>query len=642
MSNPLSPFLKRIFEVTRLKRTLFFLVLDAVLLSFSLYVSFLLRFEGVIPSRYLEQFHLYLCLFVGVKIVAFNFFQIYRFTWSYVGLYELAKIIKVQTVSSLIISAAILSLADYEKFSGFPRSVLLMDYAFSLLVVGGLRIAKRIYFQIRKYPAVKKKNTLIIGAGNAGEQIVRDMKRVKDSPYLPVAFIDDDPAKKKVSIHDVEVMGGRRQIGRVSKKLGVELAVVAMPSVPSKEIRDIVSYVREAGIDEIHIIPGTKEIIFKKISIMDIKRIDLADLLGREPVKIEHARVKMSLKGRRVLVTGAGGSIGSELARQVSQFGPQLLVLLDFDETGLFHISGELTRSYPDLLIYPILGDILDENKVDSLFMDFAPQVVFHAAAYKHVPIMEDFPEEAVRVNVLGTRILGELSCKNKVSKFIFVSTDKVVNPTSVMGASKRVAEMVITNLNKQETTEFVTVRFGNVLGSRGSVIPLFQEQIKRGGPVTITHPEMKRYFMTIPEAVILVLQAGTMGRGGDVFVLDMGEPVKICDVACELIRLSGLEPEKDVPIVYTGIRPGEKLFEELLTAEEGVETTTHEKIFKARINEDFSQAVLIEQIEKLQAFAHVKDTPSIVNTFKEIIPTYTPNRPEDMPVEQKAQQLGN
>jgi len=349
--------------------------------------------------------------------------------------------------------------------------------------------------------------------------------------------------------------------------------------------------------------------------------------LGREPIEIEYAEIERGLKGKRILVTGAGGSIGSELVRRISQFDPQLLVLLDFNETALFHISREIKERYPYLSIHPLLGDILDKEKMGVVFRNFAPQVVFHAAAYKHVPIMEDFPEEAVRVNILGTEILGKLSYKSGVEKFVFISTDKVVNPTSVMGASKRVAEMVITDLNHQQTTRFVAVRFGNVLGSRGSVIPLFQEQIRQGGPLTITHPEMKRYFMTIAEAVLLVLQAGAMGRGGEVFVLDMGEPIKIYDMACELIRLSGLEPEKDIPIVFNGIRPGEKLFEELLTAEEGVEPTGHPNIFKARIKETFSQEFLFRKIEELKNFALLQDAPSIITALKEIIPTYTPNR---------------
>lgn len=627
MKMPSNHFFKKLFEKTILKRTILFMVSDAVLFGLALYLSFFLRFEGMIPDSDLGQFFISLPLFVGVKLLTFYFFQIYRFTWSYAGFYELLKIFKVQTLCSLIISTIILLLAYERSFRGFPRSIFLIDYVFSLILVGGLRISKRVYLQTRRHSKVEQKRTLIIGAGNAGEQIVRDIKRVKDSPYLPVAFVDDDPGKRKVLIHGIEVAGNRGEIPKIVEELAVEIAVIAMPSAPSKEIRNIVAYLHKAGIKEINIIPGTKEILSGNISILDIKRVDLKDLLSREPVEIDYSQVEKYLKGKRILVTGAGGSIGSELGRQIAQFHPERLILLDFDETALFHISQEIRDRHPDLSIHPVLGDILVQDKMSVIFSHFSPQLVFHAAAYKHVPMMEDFPEEAIRVNILGTKILGELSQKNGVEKLVLISTDKAINPTSVMGASKRVAEMVITDLNHQQKTQFIAVRFGNVLGSRGSVIPIFQEQIKRGGPVTITHPEMERYFMTIPEAVLLVLQAGAMGNGGEVFVLDMGEPVKIYDVARELIRLSGLEPEKDIPIVFTGIRPGEKLFEEVLTAEEGVETTAHPKIFKAKIKGSFDRDFLNEKIEKLRGFAQLRDKTNIILTLKELIPTYHPNR---------------
>jgi FlaA1/EpsC-like NDP-sugar epimerase len=627
MLTPSNPLFDRFLRRSPLKRTLFFLGADAILFVLAFYLSFYIRFEGVIPDIHLRQFSIYLPFFVGLKITAFYLFQVHRFTWSYVGLHELLKIFKILTSCSLILSSFILFLTYEESFRGFPRSVFLIDYALSLILVGGFMVSKRVYLHSKRYPLVEQKRTLIIGAGNAGEQIVRDMRRTKDSPYLPVAFVDDDAAKKKVLIHGIKVVGDRRDIPQIVRNLEVELAVIAMPSVPSKEIRDIVSYLHKAGINEIRIIPGTKEIMSQNISILDIKKIDLKDLLSREPVDIDYSQLRKDLEGKRVLITGAGGSIGAELGRQVAQFDPNLLVLLDFDETELFHISQEVKESHPGLKVAPVLGDILNKEKMAGVFREMTPQLVFHAAAYKHVPVMEDFPEEAIRVNILGTRILAELSLQCGVEKFIFISTDKVVNPTSLMGASKRVAEMVITDLNHHEKTHFVAVRFGNVLGSRGSVIPIFQEQIKKGGPVTITHPEMKRYFMTIPEAVLLVLQAGSMGHGGEVFVLDMGEQAKIYDVACELIRLSGLEPHKDIPVVFTGVRPGEKLFEEVLTAEEGVEPTTHPKILKARIKKPLSQKTLNEKIENLKDFAQRQDRAAIIQTLQELIPTYQPSR---------------
>jgi FlaA1/EpsC-like NDP-sugar epimerase len=620
-------YLKKLFKKSALTRTLFFLVSDSILLSLAFYLSFYLRFEGVIPHHHLRQFIRYLPLFVGFKIIAFYFFQIYRFSWSYVGLYEVLKIAKILTLCSLILSTIVLFLTYEEAFRGFSRSIFLIDYILSLIMIGGSRISKRVYLHGKKYPLVEQKRTLIIGAGNVGELIVRDMRRTKGTPYLPVAFIDDDPLKRKVMIHGIEVVGNRMDIPLVTKSLGVELAVIAMPSVPSKEIRDIVSYLHKAGINEIRILPGTKALMSKNISILDIKKIDLKDLLSREPVQIDYSKLRKDIEGKRVLITGAGGSIGAELGRQVAQFDPDLLALVDFDETELFHIGQELRESHPGLRVSPVLGDILNREKMAAVFHELTPQLVFHAAAYKHVPVMEHFPEEAIRVNILGTKVLAELSLQYGIEKFIFISTDKVVNPTSLMGASKRVAEMVITDFNHREKTHFLAVRFGNVLGSRGSVIPIFQEQIKRGGPVTITHPDMKRYFMTIPEAVLLVLQAGSMGHGGEVFVLDMGEQAKIYDVACELIRLSGLEPHKDIPVIFTGIRPGEKLFEEVLTAEEGVEPTTHPKIFKARIKEPLRQETLNGKIEKLKSSAQSQDRAAIIQTLQELIPTYQPNR---------------
>lgn len=604
---------------------MFFLGSDAILLALAFTLSFYIRFEGTVPEVHLKQLFTYLPIFVGLKVIAFYIFQIHRFTWSYVGLYELVKIFKILTVCSLILSSLILFLAYEESFKGFPRSVFLIDYALSLIFIGGFKISKRVYLHGTKISLTEQKRTLIIGAGNAGEQIVRDMKRTKDSPYLPVAFVDDDPNKKKVLIHGIKVMGNRKDIPEIVTNLEVEMAVIAMPSIPSREIRDIVSYLHKAGISEMRIIPGTKEIMSRNISILDIKKIDLKDLLSRESIQIEYSQVRKSLEGKRILVTGAGGSIGSELGRQIAQFKPSLLALLDFDETELFHINRELKEDHPEVEVLSVLGDILNQEKMVAVFQQMAPQLVFHAAAYKHVPVIEDFPEEAIRVNILGTKILAELSQKYGVEKFVFVSTDKAVNPSSVMGVSKRVAEMVIMDMNHQEKTQFVAVRFGNVLGSRGSVIPIFQEQIRKGGPVTVTHPEMKRYFITIPEAVLLVLQAGSMGKGGEVFVLDMGEQVKIYDVACELIRLSGFEPEKDIPIVFTGVRPGEKLFEEVLNAEEGVEHTAHSKVFKAKIGRELSGGSLEQKINQLENMARLQDRTAIIRTLREIVSTFNP-----------------
>lgn len=394
-----------------------------------------------------------------------------------------------------------------------------------------------------------------------------------------------------------------------------------MPSAPSRIIRETVEFCRTAGIKKIKIIPGLREIISGKITLADIKDVELEDLLGREQVEIDTEAVRNYLNGKNIFVTGACGSIGSELCKQVLQFKPKAVLALDQDETGLFW----LTRKIEDSRLFPVVGNIRDTVKMDKLFCEFKPDVIFHAAAYKHVPIMEEHPDEAVKNNVFGTLVIGETSIKYGVKKFILVSTDKAVNPTSVMGASKRLAEKVIVKLNTKNSTTFAAVRFGNVLGSRGSVIPVFEEQIMKGGPVEVTHPDIKRYFMVTSEAVLLILQAGAMAEGGEVFVLDMGEPIKIIDLAREMIRLSGFEPDLDIPIILTGLRRGEKLYEDLLTAEEGTDSTCHKKIFKARLNPENSG--LSEDMDKLKEICEARDSEEIISFLRRMIPTYNPAR---------------
>ena len=610
------------------KRAFLFLISDIFLLALSLYLSFVLRFEWPIPGKYLENFHLYLAIFIGLKIGFLWFYKCYRISWIFIGLPELLKLFNALSFSSVAIMGAFLLFRyDIKVLEDFPRSIFFIDYVLSLILLGTLRLSKRVYLQtLRNYAFSKGKKTLIIGAGNAGEQVVRDMKRIKDCPYSPIAFIDDDLSKKGIFIHGIKVLGGRREIPKIVNDLDIELAIIAIPSASSREIREIVSYIRKADLKEIRIAPSINEIISGNITLSDIKEIYLEDLLGREPVEIEYSLIKEYIDGKRVLITGAGGSIGSEIARQISKFHPKSLTLLDTDETALYYVEREIREKSPPFSLNVFLGNVVNEKRMELMFSRFLPEVLFHAAAYKHVPMMEYFPEESVRVNILGTKLIGELALRYGVKKFILISTDKAVNPTSIMGASKRVAEMVITGLDHGEKTKFLAVRFGNVLGSRGSVIPIFEEQIKKGGPVTITDPGMKRYFMTISEAVLLVLQAGAMGKGGEVFVLDMGEPVSIYEVAQELIRLHGLEPEKDIPIVFTGVRPGEKLYEETLTAEEGMEQTAHPKILKAIIK-GHDKAYLEKKLAQLKEFSENFNTSEIIEVLKDLVPTYNPNR---------------
>ena len=412
------------------------------------------------------------------------------------------------------------------------------------------------------------------------------------------------------------------EIPKIVKDINVEEIIIAIPSVTSKEIRGIMEYVRKANIKDVKVLPGLSDLMNGKVSLNDIRDISIEDLLGREPVKIDVGEVSSYIRDKNILVTGAGGSIGSELCRQIIRFNPASLIMLDMGETELFNIDREIKERYPDLYMLPIVGDIRDEHKIKRVFRENNINIVFHAAAYKHVPLMEGNPREAILNNIYGTKVVAKNSSESGIERFIFISTDKAVNPTSVMGATKRVAENLILGLTSNSTS-FISVRFGNVLGSRGSVIPIFQEQIKKGGPITITDRDMKRYFMTIPESVQLVMQAGAIGNGNDIFVLDMGEPLSIYQVAEELIRLSGFEPDKDIPIVISGRRPGEKLFEELLTAEEGTTATLHKKIYSATITGKIDKEYL-RKIDVLISHAREdKDSEKIFLLLKELVPTY-------------------
>jgi FlaA1/EpsC-like NDP-sugar epimerase len=463
---------------------------------------------------------------------------------------------------------------------------------------------------------------LIIGAGNAGEQIVRDMLRNRKSNYVPVGFIDDAPAKRGVKIHGIKILGQRGDIARIAKSYKIEEILIAIPSVHSSEIKKIVEIVKKSGLEtRIKILPDVSDLMNGKVTLSDIHEIELEDLLGRIPVNIDFKVIKNFIQDKKVLITGAGGSIGSELSKSIVQFNPKKLVVLDIDETDITNLFNNL--KFGKVEVIPIIGDIRNESKMNEVFKKFLPEIVIHSAAYKHVPVLEFFPDEAVGTNIFGTKILAEKALKYGIEKFIYISTDKAINPTSIMGATKRIGEEIMKIMNQRNTTKFISVRFGNVMGSRGSVIPLFKEQLKRGGPITVTHPEMKRYFMITSEAVLLVLEASAIGIGGDVYILDMGEPIKIIDLAKEMIKLSGYEPDVDIPIVFTQIRPGEKLFEEVLSAEEGAEKTKFEKIFKAKGSGDIESESVMKKINKLIKAASVNDKDEILKLLKEIVPSY-------------------
>jgi FlaA1/EpsC-like NDP-sugar epimerase len=491
--------------------------------------------------------------------------------------------------------------------------------------MGGVRFVTRAfrenYFPMPMHNAPEKTRILVVGAGDAGQMIVREIRKNSRLRSEVIGFLDDDPKKKRERFQGFHVLGGQKRIASICKKYNVDEVIIAIPSASSREIRRIVERCLKAGV-KFKMLPGVGDLIDGRVSVQHVRDVDLEDLLGRDPVRLEAEKIRAYLGGKRVLVTGAGGSIGSEICRQVARFRPEKIILFENAETPLFHIEQELLKNFPDVRLAPIVGDIRYRARVEAIFDEFMPEVVFHAAAYKHVPMMEHNPAEAVNNNVRGTKIIADAANAFGVRNFVLISTDKAVNPTNVMGASKRAAELYTQSLARRSHTHFVTVRFGNVLGSNGSVVPTFKAQIRKGGPVTVTHPEVTRFFMTISEASQLVLQAGSMGRGGEIFLLDMGDPVKILHMAEELIRLSGLRPYEDIDITFTGLRPGEKLYEELLLSGEGTVPTSHEKIMVAKAG-SCNEEVLHRQLERLFKSARAMDLAATVGILKEIVPEY-------------------
>ena len=621
-------------KTTRVKRKIFFLLTDISSLALAVYISLWLRFEGKIPTEYRHNLMRFILLAEICNIIFLFALRNYNFTWRHFSVGE-----GVRLISALVLGWGLMGLAMYligpliiEPIYGvraLPRSVYIMDIGFSLLLIGSIRVSKRAYREYRlrrNCEAQGKARTLIIGAGAAGEQIGKEMITNVRSNYFPVGFIDDDPAKEGIDIHGIRVLGRQADIPDILKAEDIDEILIAMPSVPSPEIRGIVDSIRGANSTKIiKILPSIIDLMDGNAALKDIQEIKVEDLLGREPVQIDYAAIRSFVSGKRILITGAGGSIGTDLSRTVLQFGPAKLGVLDIDDTELYYLMNRLKRIGGS--VHPYIADIRDKGRMDSVFKNFRPEIIIQTAALKHVPILEYFPEEALKTNVFGTRNLGELAIKHGIAKFVNISTDKAINPTSIMGTSKRVGEEILRELNKEKKTRFVSVRFGNVLGSRGSVIPLFKEQIRRGGPVTVTHPDMKRYFMASSEAVLLVLEAAASGEGGEVFLLDMGKPVKIDDLAREMIRLSGHEPNVDMAIVYSGLRPGEKLFEELIGAEEGSEPTEYLKIFKTKTNRSWTGSGLWASVDRLVTLcANNPRREDIIEVLKTIVPTYTPD----------------
>lgn len=602
---------------------MFLASLDIISVILAAFISIYLRFDSdKIPANYLSLLISYMPLTVVIYLISFYLFKLYGRIWRYASATELIAIV----MANIAASTAWYFISLYIG-SVLPRSLYVFTGLLLTFFIGGSRLSLRFYSYVMNKPKYrqiqrKKNKVLIVGAGDAGAMLLREIERYHIANRQVVGFIDDDKNKTGKILLGVKVLGTRNELIKIASEKGIDEIIIAMPSVKGKEIKAIISICKETNC-KLTILPGLYEIIEGKVSISQLRPVDIEDLLGRDPVKLDTTAVKEYLAGKIVLITGAGGSIGSEIVRQVAKMQPKKLLLLGKGENSIYEITRELKINSPEVKTVPIIADIRDKERIKAIMDYFKPQVVFHAAAHKHVPLMEYQPAEAVRNNILGTKVVADEAAAHNVETFVMISTDKAVNPTSVMGCTKRVAEMYVQSMNKNSGTRFVAVRFGNVLGSRGSVIPLFKKQIAKGGPVTVTHPDMKRYFMTIPEASQLVLQAGAMAKGGEVFVLDMGEPVRIYDLAKDLITLSGLIPDKDIEIKITGLRPGEKLFEELLSAEDGTEKTTHKKIFTARIKE-IDKAGLDKEISKI---LEITDGEEVVATLQKIVPTYTPNR---------------
>ena len=563
------------------KRSWFFLLFDILAVNVAFIGAFLLRFESVSS----QQWQFYLSVFIPytiIRILSHYFFGIYRRAWRYASIDEVLAIVGTVSVGSVI--AFMLSFMWFGTLP--PRSIIALDWFLNIAILGGSRFAWRLVARhtnghLPVTQPVDAKNVLIIGAGDGGVLVARELRNHYAGRVRLVGFVDDDLAKQNQRILGFPVLGTKEQIPDLVEKYGVGEIIISMPSVPRNVIREIVAITQETG-KTVKILPGVFDLIEGNVTVNKIREVQIEDLLGRDPVKVDIAGMSSYITDHVVLVTGAGGSIGSELCRQIVALKPRTLLLLDNCENNMYDIEMEL-KATSEVPLVALVKDIRDRKAIEAVFARYKPQVVFHAAAHKHVPLMEQNPEESIKNNVFGTYQVASAAHRHGADRFVLVSTDKAVNPTSIMGASKRIAEMIIQHLDTISSTTYVAVRFGNVLGSRGSVIPLFRKQILNGGPVTITHEKMIRYFMTIPEAVQLILQAGALASRGEIFVLDMGEPVSIMDLATTLIRLSGLQPYVDIDIRVTGMRPGEKLFEELLTDEEGVNATTHQRIFVAK-----------------------------------------------------------
>lgn len=628
---PIQSLYNKILKV----RNRHFFGLDIIAFLITPYIALLIRLDWSFNmSDYYPALLFATVVFIALKVSLFIPLGLYRRYWQYASIDELIRLIVIG-ITVLICQTALFSIFYYAQvlqFNKLPLSLPLLDGVLTLLFIGITRLSIRIIerFNERVFSEHNFEKILIVGAGKAGISIVQEMQRNPQLGYAPVGYIDDDPQKQGVKIRGVPVLGKRGQIKEIAKEYNIDKIWIAIPTASGSDIREIVALCKKIGV-KTKIIPGIYELLDETVRIDSVREVQIEDLLRRDVIDTDINEVERFIKGKRILVTGSGGSIGSELCRQILKFKPKELVLLGHGENSIFDVEQELMRRIGFLsnghnpVIKTLIADIRFPHRIDAIFAKYKPEVVFHAAAHKHVPIMEVNSSEAITNNVLGTKILVESALRNGTENFVLISTDKAVNPTSIMGASKRVAEMIVLNYAKNFNKNYVAVRFGNVLGSRGSVIHTFRKQIKDGGPVTLTHPDIKRYFMTIPEASQLVLQASVLGKGGEVFVLDMGEPIKVIDLAADMIRLSGYEVDKDIKIEITGLRPGEKLFEELFIKEEKYEQTLHEKILIATNASNVCMENFDNMVEDLIEISNNSNKSQIVYMLKKIIKEYEP-----------------
>jgi len=606
------------------RKKIILMVIDAALINFSFLLSFYFRFLFDVPAKYFIAYSENAIIITIIFVLCFHLFRMYDSLWNYAGADEFLLIIAACSCSGIAIMAYNLIYGEL-----LPGSVIVLGAILITLFVTMSRVAFRAYRRVirllensqNKHPGPR---VMIIGAGSGGFMVLDELLNSKEINMTPVCFVDDDKSKLGMTISGVKVMGNRHDIPALVKNNNIEIIVIAIPTLSGANRSEIANICKNTGC-KMKIMPGIYELLKGDVTIKEIRDVNIEDLLGRDPIVLEDEGIKDYISGKVVLIPGGGGSIGSEISRQVLKYGPRELIIFDNYENNAYELQNEISGKYPGVDLKLLIGSIRDRKRLENVFNEYRPDVVFHAAAHKHVPLMEESPSEAIMNNVFGTLNLAETADKYHVERFVMLSTDKAVNPTNVMGATKRICEMIIQAMDARSKTEFVAVRFGNVLGSNGSVIPLFNKQIAEGGPVTVTDKNINRFFMTIPEAAQLVLQAGAFANGGEIFILDMGEPVKIYELAKDLIKLSGFVPDVDIKIEITGLRPGEKLYEEVLMDEEGIRKTAHNKIFVAQ-PASYNIEELKAKFQEIGLICEKGDNAAIIRKLKEVVPTYNNN----------------